>query len=118
MSRLLADFATVKVSSSKTVGSRVGQAVDDYWRAVDAFGKDQFDAARKELAAAFLEAEFLEQLLKAEAVERELGEGVMFELSQSPDEREAASRIESDLQQIGVELYSLLQDVRHVPDDE
>ena len=118
LSRILADYEVVKVTSSKTVGSRAEQAVEDYWRAVDAFGKDKFEVARQEIAAAFLQAKFLDQLLRSEAVERELGEGVMFELSQNLDEKEAADRIESDLQQIGVELYSLLQDVRSVPDED
>jgi hypothetical protein len=118
LSRVLADYEAVKASSSKTVGGRVEQTVEDYWRAVEAFGKDQFEAARQEIAAACLGAQFLDQLLRSEAVERELGEGNMFELSQNLDEKKAAARIEADLQQIGVELYSLLQDVRSVPDEE
>jgi len=118
LSRILADYEAVKDSSSKTVGNRVEQAVEDYWRAVEAFGNDRFEAARQEIAAAFLDAKFLDQLLRSEAVERELGEGVMFELSQNLDEKAAAARIESNLQQLGAELYSLLQDVRSVPDDD
>lgn len=118
LSRLLADFETVKGTSSKTVTNRADRAVDDYWLAVDAFAKDKFDTARQSIAAAYLEARFLDQLLRAEAVERELGEGVMFEFSQTVSDQEVAERIGSNLHQIGIELYSLLQDVRSHPDDE
>ena len=118
LSRILADYEVVKVTSSKTVSGRVEQAVEDYWCAVEAFRQDKFDVARKEMSTAFLQARFLDQLLKSEAVERELGEGIMFELSQNLDEKGAADRIEADLQQIGVELYSLLHDVRGVPDED
>ena len=112
LSELSADFEVVRSVSSETVSDRLEQAVNDYWRAVKAFEKDCFVEARQSIAAAFLEVEFVRSLMAVETVERELGEGDLFELSIPLDSKQASARIQSDLKQITVELFNVLETAR------
>lgn len=109
LSRLAAEFEAVRADSSRTVTRRLEQAKNDYWQAIKALAADRLAEADQSAAAAFLQVEFIRRLLQAEIAERELGEGVMFELDASADEKSLAERIEFDLQQLSVQLYALRQ---------
>src|SRR5579883_807474 len=85
LSSIRNEFATVSTVSSRMVANRVQHASSDYWKAVDAYSRDEFQQARSLVAAGLVEAKFIRKLLEAENTERELGDGVFFEYGDKSD---------------------------------
>jgi hypothetical protein len=112
LGQLKSQFAEITAASSKTVIDKLADAESDYWRAVEAFREGHFAETGQAAAAAFLQVEFVHELMNSEVAERELGEGQLFELSDSVDEKHDSDRIKLDLKQITVELSHRLDVLR------
>jgi len=112
LSELSADYETVRAVSSKTVADRMKAAGADYWRAVDAFAHDRLTESKRAIAAAFLQVEFVRKLMSAEVAERELGEGVLFEMEPAGAGNAAVQRVQSNLNRLTVEVAALAAEVK------
>lgn len=108
VSALKTEHEMVASVSSRMVGSRIHRASADYWRAVKAFSKEDFDSARNMIDAGMVETTFIRKLLDAETAERELGEGHYFEYSDKTDKHCSLARIDRSLMEVALELQSLV----------
>lgn len=106
------EYDAVQSVSSRTVASKWEECLQDYWTAAEYLASDKFDDCRQYLKAAFLKMDFIGQLMQSELLERELGEGNLFELSHQTNHPLAVAQMQSDLNQIAVELFNILEDSR------
>ena len=119
LSRLGQELATIKTEfgfvaavSSRMVANRIHLAASDYWKAVEAYSRDEFEEARLLVKAGLVETGFIRKLMDAETAERELGESIFFEYADKKDTQASLTRIESSLDLISIELQSLLVDCK------
>lgn len=119
LSRLGQELATIKTEfglvaevSSRMVANRIHLAASDYWKAVDAYSRDEFEESRLLVKAGLVETAFIRKLMDAETAERELGESAFFEYGDKSDAQASLSRIEAALDLVSVELQSFLIDCK------
>lgn len=112
VSVLKTEHEMVAAVSSRMTSSRIHRASADYWRAVKAFSKEDFDSARNMIDAGMVEVAFIRKLLDAETAERELGEGLYFEYADKADKKSSLARIDRSLLEVALELQSLVNHCR------
>lgn len=112
VSALKTEHEMVATVSSRMTSSRIHRASADYWRAVKAFSKEDFDSARNMIDAGMVEVAFIRKLLDAETAERELGEGLYFEYADKADKKSSLARIDRSLLEVALELQSLVNHCR------
>ena len=106
------EFDLVSSVSSRMVANRIHYAASDYWKAVDAYSRDNFEEARLLVKVGLVETGFIRKLLDAETAERELGESVFFEYADKNDSQSSLSRIDAALAMIWVELNLFILDCK------
>lgn len=114
LSAIKSEFDLVSDLSSRMLANRVQHAASDYWKAVEAYSKDDFEKARQLVKAGLVETGFIRKLLEAETTERELGESVFFEYADKSDGQSSLARIDASLELISLELNSFIADCKKV----
>lgn len=112
LNSLKSAFEQVSDLSSRMVASRVNRALANYWKAVEAYEREDFEKARKLIAVGLVEAGFIARLLEAETTERELGESAFFEYADKSDSKSSLERIEQALELVGIELDLFLTECK------
>lgn len=112
LAAIKSEFAIVSSVSSRMLANRIQHASSDYWKAVEAYSRDEFQKARSLTAAGLVESKFIRKLLEAETTERELGEGVFFEYGDKSDSHSNLDRMDAALELISIELNSFLGDCK------
>ncbi len=107
-----AEFSHVSALSSRMVTNRIQHASSDYWKAVEAYSRDEYEKAKQLVSAGLVEMKFIHKLLDAETAERELGESVFFEYADKSDSHTSIDRIDTILELVYMELISLGIDCR------
>lgn len=112
LAAIKSEFELVAKVSSRMVANRIHIASSDYWKAVEAYGRDEFEEARQLVSAGLVETKFIRKLLEAETTERELGESVFFEYADKSDSHSNMERVEMALELVAVELNSFIADCK------
>lgn len=112
LAAIKSEFELVSKVSSRMVANRIHLASSDYWKAVEAYSKDEFENARHLVSAGLVETKFIRRLLEAETTERELGEGEFFEYADKSDGNASLDRVDTALELVAVELLTLLEDCK------
>lgn len=107
VARIQLAMARAEGQSSRALTGRVQDLVADYWRAMDEYLAENAADAIRLTSAAFLQVDFITGLLEAESAERELGEGMLFELDEPSDPQALKELVSAEMQEIYMELYAL-----------